>query len=210
MNINTKGAVMKSNKVLAAGLFGAALAVSAPAAFAQARGAAADAGWYVGGSIGQSKTDCSAPPGFSCDDKDTAYKIFGGYQINRNFAAEAGYTDLGKLTASGGGVNVEAKAKAWDLVGVGAFPLSDQFSIYGKLGLYSGEVKVSSNIVGGSGKKTTTDLTYGAGVQYNFTRNLGLRGEWQRYGSAKTPDTAATSEEKNDIDVLSLGVVYKF
>lgn len=200
---------MKSNKVLAAGLFGAAMAVSAPAAFAQAK-SAADTGWYVGGSIGQSTTDCSAPAGFSCDDKDTAYKIFGGYQINRNFAAEAGYTDLGKVTATSGGTNVEVKATAWDLVGVGAFPLSNQFSIYGKLGFYSGELKVSSNLAAGSGKKTTTDLTYGAGVQYNFSRNLGLRGEWQRYGSAKTPATGATTEEKNDIDVLSVGVVWKF
>jgi len=209
MNINMKGAVMKSNKVLAAGLFGAALAVSAPAAFAQAK-SAADTGWYVGGSIGQSKTDCESAPGFSCDDKDTAYKIFGGYQINRNFGAELGYTDLGKVTASGGGLSVESKATAWDLVGVGAFPLSNQFSIYGKLGFYSGEVKVSSNVAGGSGKKTTTDLTYGAGVQYNFMRNLGARLEWQRYASAKQPDTTVTAEDKSDIDVLSLGIVYKF
>jgi hypothetical protein len=41
-------------------------------------------------------------------------------------------------------------------------------------------------------------------------RNLGVRGEWQRYGSIKTPTTGATIEEKNDVDVLSLGIVYKF
>jgi OOP family OmpA-OmpF porin len=207
---NTKGAVMKSNMVLAAGLVGAALAFSAPAAFAQARGAAADTGWYVGGSFGQSTTDCNVPAGFSCDDKDTAWKIFGGYQINRNFAAEAGYSQLGEVTATGGGVNAKAKATAWDLVGVGSYPLSNQFSIYGKLGFYNGEVKVSSNVAGGSGKKTTTDLTYGAGVQYNFSRNLGLRGEWQRYASAKQPATTVTVEDKSDVDVLSIGVVYKF
>jgi len=70
---------------------------------AQARG---DTGWYLGASVGQSKArhvDCA---GFdSCDSKAAAFGILGGYQINRNFAAELGYQDLGKVTFSGPGVS---------------------------------------------------------------------------------------------------------
>ena len=40
-------------------------------------------------------------PGVSCDSKDTAWKFFGGYQFNRNLAAELGYTDLGKIKRVG-------------------------------------------------------------------------------------------------------------
>jgi long-subunit fatty acid transport protein len=44
----------------------------------------------------------------------------------------------------------------------------------------------------------TTELTIGLGVQYDFSTQLALRGQWQRYD---------TSQE---IDVLSIGFVYKF
>jgi len=42
------------------------------------------------------------------------------------------------------------------------------------------------------------ELTYGAGLQYDFTRRIALRDQWQRY------DT----EEK--IDLLSIGVIVQF
>src|SRR3954467_10471470 len=67
---------------------------------------------YVGGSIGQSKFKdaCSGnPPGVSCDDKDTAWRIFGGYQFSPNFAAELGYHDLGEAKASAPGFSATAK-----------------------------------------------------------------------------------------------------
>jgi opacity protein-like surface antigen len=41
-------------------------------------------------------------------------------------------------------------------------------------------------------------VTYGAGVQYDFTRRIAVRGQWQRY------DT----EEK--IDLLSIGAIVRF
>src|SRR2546423_13384566 len=55
---------------------------------------------YIGGSIGQSKfkVDCGG-----CDTKDTAFRLFGGYQINRNIAGEPGYTQLSKLGGTGRG-----------------------------------------------------------------------------------------------------------
>src|SRR5882762_12016655 len=116
----------RDKKVLLAAMLGAAVMAVPAVSMAQARG---ETGWYLGGGIGQSqaKDGCTGVggPGVSCDDKDTAYKIFGGYQVNRNFAAELGYSELGKVKASAPGVNVEFKSTAWDLVGVGAFPLSN-------------------------------------------------------------------------------------
>ncbi|HXJ53238.1 MAG TPA: outer membrane beta-barrel protein [Burkholderiales bacterium] len=190
---------------IAAFLAASGLVVSS-AAMAQAK--AADQGFYAGVSIGQSSSSdaCTgvSGPGVSCDDKDTAFKIFGGYQINRNFGVELGYTDLGKVEAHGGGVTASVESTAFELVGVGKFPINNQFSVYGKLGFYRADSKGRSN-VGVSADETNTDLTYGLGVQYNFTGNLGVRGEWQRYSSVGGGDIG-----DSDVDVLSVGVVYKF
>jgi OOP family OmpA-OmpF porin len=169
---------------------------------------AADRGGYVGGAFGQSSADCEVTAGLSCDDKDTSWKVFGGYQINRNFAVELGYANLGELTISGGGARVTAESTAWDLVGVGIFPINNQFSVYGKLGLYMATVDVSSN-VGGSGDDTTNGVTFGAGVRYNFTRNLGVQAEWQRYGKVEAPSDSALTGD-SDLDVMSVGLIYRF
>src|SRR3989442_4972936 len=105
-------------------LAGAALTgcLAAGAAWSQDRGP------YVGGSLGRSEMkDACKGVSISCDKTDKAWKIFGGYQFNRNLAAELAYTDLGETKASGvhGGVAVDrnVKAKALGLVGVCSMPL---------------------------------------------------------------------------------------
>jgi len=190
---------------LIAGLAAGSFAVMVPAAFAQAP---TTPGWYAGGSLGQSKAKDADCTGFiSCDDKDSAWKIFGGYEINRNFAVELGYTDLGEFTASGpGAARQSIEATAWELVGVGSIPIADRFSLYGKLGGYRAEAEGRTN-VGGilSADETNTGLTFGAGAQYDFTRTVGVRAEWQRYN-----DVGGGNIGESDLDVLSVGVRVKF
>jgi OOP family OmpA-OmpF porin len=192
-------------KVLLAAMLGAAVMAAPAVSMAQARG---ETGWYLGGNIGQSKLKdgCSGlgGSGISCDDKDTAFKILGGYNINRNFAAELGYTDLGKAKASGLGLTDELKATAWELSGVGSYPVANQFSVFGRLGLYFADVKENTNFVGNF-KHTNNDLTYGFGVRYDFSRELGVRGEWQRYSKVGGGDIG-----KSDVDVISVGAVWNF
>ncbi|HJY77769.1 MAG TPA: outer membrane beta-barrel protein [Burkholderiales bacterium] len=187
-------------KVLAAAVV-AAFAAVPTLVMAQAKGGNSDLGFYAGASVGQSSSDCGALSG--CDDKDTAYRIFGGYKFHPNIAVEGGYSPLGSIEGSG----IKAESNAWDVVGVGSWPLGNNFSIFGKLGFYNAEVKLSGNA---SGKKTTTDLTYGVGGQYDFNRNLGLRLEWSRYSGVKAPDVGGTSSGDNDIDVVSLGALWRF
>ena len=52
--------------------------------------------------------------------------------------------------------------------------------------------------VPGSAKNDGNDFTYGVGVAYNFTPNLALRAEWERFKAV------------DDIDLLSVGVAVKF
>ena len=189
------------------------LAASAPALAQQ------QAPWYVGLSIGQAqwKDACNGSP-ISCDDKDTAWRLFGGYMVNRNFGVELGYADLGKATANGtlSGVSVDAslEATAWDLSAIGALPFGNNFSVFGRLGVYRANTKAhATGTLGGlsataSGEDNNNDLTFGVGLTYEFTRNLGLRGEWQRYKDVGGDNTTGT--EKTDIDVLSIGLHYRF
>ena len=189
-------------KVLLAAMLGATVMAAPAVSMAQSRGA--DTGWYAGISLGQSEAKSVDCAGLSCDTKDTAFRILGGYQINRNFAAELGYTDLGKVTASAGGLTDEIKSTAWELSAIGSYPVASQFSVFGRLGVYFADVKENTNFVGNF-KHTNNDLTYGFGVRYDFSRELGVRGEWQRYSKVGGGDIG-----KSDIDVLNVGVIWNF
>ena len=72
---------------------------------------AQDSGWYLGGNVGQSRSRIDTPritsnllgagfstPSLSEHDRDTGYKVFGGYAFNRYFGFEAGYFNLGRFS----------------------------------------------------------------------------------------------------------------
>jgi len=147
----------------------AAMAVSACALAQQP----AATGFYIGAEVGN--TDVGGA------DDDIGFKILGGYQFHRNIAAELGYG----LMYDKSGVEV----KALEAVAVGMFPIANQFSIIGKLGLANIDVNPGDD---------KTELTWGLGVQYDFSRNLGVRALWQRY------------ETDEAIDFLAVGVTWKF
>jgi OmpA-OmpF porin, OOP family len=188
-------------------------AATAFAGSALAQSATQETGAYAGLSIGQSKSKdaCSGGtlPGVStsCDDTDTAWKIFGGYQFMRYLAAEVAYTDFGKVkasaSASGVSASAEVKSNAWELVAVGSYPIGTSgFAPYVKAGFYRGESKASGDV---TGKDTNNDWTAGIGVRYDIMRNFAVRAEWQRYNSV-----GGDNAGKSDIDVLSIGALYKF
>ena len=100
---------MSLKKTGIAALMAAAGLAMSQGALAQSKGQ--DTGWYVGGSIGQAEADGTCPAGFTCDFKDTDWKIFGGYRINRNFAVEAFYADHGEISVRTGGVSVDGASQ---------------------------------------------------------------------------------------------------
>jgi OOP family OmpA-OmpF porin len=172
---------------------------------------AAAQGFYIGGSVGQSDfDDGNAIPDLitsgTVDGTDTGFKIFGGYQFNQNFGLELAWVDLGKASYSGTfqGIPVTGgtvKTYGLNLSAVGTLPLgSSGFSLFGKAGFYSWEAE-ANDTTGGlpfSGTQDGSDLSYGIGASYDFTKNLGIRAEWERFKAV------------DNIDLLSVGVVYKF
>jgi OOP family OmpA-OmpF porin len=184
-----------------------------------------DMGWYLGGSLGNSRGDFEAsnvgiPAGitstsFNDDDSALGYKIFGGYKLNRNFAVEFGYTDLGKFKFKGtttppGTASASVENRGWNIDVVGIVPLQ-HFSLFAKIGLYHNETR--SKFTSDSGppadpKATRTENSYkvGLGVHYDFTPAWGLRAEWERY--LKLGKKGSTGEL--EVDLYSVGAVYRF
>ena len=177
---------MKGIKALltATGL-AAALAMAGPAA----------AQLYLGATVGQAEFKEGCLGTGECDEKDTAWRILGGFQFSKFFAAEIGYYDFGEASSG----NLKLEAEAFELVAVGSFPLTDRFSVYGKIGGYQGKLE------GAGFDEDSTDLTYGIGARWDFTKRLGVRGEWQRYESLGGGNLIET-----DVDVLSIGLIFSF
>jgi len=184
---------------------------------------------YVVGSIGQSKVkdfnknaldaDLAADFGAvsSSDDRsDTAYKLQLGYQINKNFAVEGGYVDLGKVTyaatVTGGTLNVDVKSSGWNLAAVGILPLNEQFSLFGKLGAIHATTKLGAQgtgVVSGwaePGKESGWSANYGLGASYNINKQVAIRAEYERFDSLGGDNVGG----KSDVDLFSVGVAYKF
>ncbi len=206
MKTNTKKSLIVTGLVLAAGSLMPHIAL------------AQDMGFYLGASAGQSKAKdaCSDLGGVgftgSCDDKDTGWKLFAGYQFHKHFAVEGAYVDLGKFnavgTASGLPVSANADAKTWQLVGVGMLPLANNFSLFGKAGVHRWDLDVRGRAGGATATASDdgTDFTFGIGAGYDFTKNLGLRVEWERFRDVGEQNTTG----KSHVDLLSVGLRYRF
>lgn len=191
---------------------------------------AADTGGYIGVSVGTSKADIDqgeldrslASLGVggttTIDDKDTAFKIYGGYQFNRNFAIEGGYTNLGKFTSntiitSGGSGTLSGEWKAWslDFTAVGILPLGESASLFGRAGVSAWSLNTDFRASGPGGVSTFSESSSGVsgllaiGGAYNFTPQFGLRAEFERHFSVGNDDTG-----KSDIDLITVGLVYRF
>jgi OOP family OmpA-OmpF porin len=190
-------------------LFALAILAAPAAAWGQERGA------YVGGAIGQAgyRGTChGAPAGTTCDNNDTASRIFGGYQFTPRFAIELGYHDLGTAVAHGGGpagVTERADITAFDFTFVGMLPVGNRFSLLARLGFYRGEMQAAPPPAGMAARgwetKYTNDITYAFGGRYAFTEDAEFRLEYQHFGHLGTGSTPAL-----DIHLFSLGAVYRF
>jgi len=204
------------------------LGLLALAATASPFAVAADSGWYGGINIGQSdaKIDDAritsnllgagfATASINDDDRDTGFKIFAGYKLNRNFALEGGYFDLGRFsftatTVPAGTLSGNIKLQGFNIDTVGILPITEKFSAFGRAGLNFADAK---DTFSGSGavtvlnrnpSKSDTNPKFGLGLQYDFNASVGVRAEAERY---RIKDAVGN---KGDVDLMSLGLVYRF
>ncbi len=180
-----------------AGIAAAAMLLAVPLA-GQAQ-VADEKGFYVGGSVGQVEAEGSCPAGFSCDFKDTGWKFFAGYRVNRHLAVEGSYMKLGEFRASSGGVSATVEGESWGVAAMGLLPVGSSFTLFAKAGVAQTEAEARAVGPGGSafGRGDQTELHYGFGAMYDITRNFSVRGEWERL-------------DDSEVDMISIGVQYRF
>jgi opacity protein-like surface antigen len=158
---------------------------------------------YIGASAGESKfrTDCASTNVFACDKRDTAWKIYAGGKVNEWLGAELGYTDFGKIRASGG----DTKAWAVPLSLLAGVPLGDRFNVFGKIGGLYGrtDVDASPSTLVDRGHKNGWGWTWGGGATFKVAQNLDVRVDWDRY---KLDFIGG----RRDVDMLSGGVQFRF
>ncbi|NDP49373.1 MAG: outer membrane beta-barrel protein [Sulfuriferula multivorans] len=192
---------MKTMHLMAAMVSALALSTSASAGFFDLTLAP-----YVGAGIGKSQADITCPTATSCDDKDTGYKIYGGLEVNEFMSMEFGYVDLGKTTYSGAKTG-KRDTRGMSVQLVGTYALSPKFTLLGKGGFGILHTEVDGTVVA-SNSEADTDLEWSLGVggQYNFTKNVGMRVEWERYFNVGD----ATTTGEADVDLITAGVIFKF
>jgi len=150
--------------------------------------------------------------GVASDANDAAYKLFGGYQFNRNIAVELGYFDLGHTTYSATGplgmLNSDTRVDGFNLDLVGTLPVSDTFSVLGRVGVAAGRTQAHVTGPGATGPtdvtKRQTNAKVGLGLQWEMNRSFWLRGEVERY----RVNNAMGS--RNNADVYTVSLVIPF
>lgn len=102
---------------------------------------------------------------------------------------------------------------------VGTVPLSDQFALLGRLGVIYSTMKTTATTNNAAltaalvargfdftREHSEWNARAGVGAQFNFSKSLGVRLEWERTNAVG--DKNKTGE--GDVDFLSLGLQVKF
>lgn len=232
----------------------ALLAIAIPSLYGGGDAYAAERSpWYIGAGVGRSSFSVNAsqlqsavspplPDGgiflgtreVTLDSDATNFKVYGGFQINRYFGVEAGYTDFGKVKFEVrdipppcfasfcptviffGPTTGEISAEGWNLSAVGTLPLTERFELSGRLGAFRSRVKLRASreqfIVDPVSSIENTNTVhrtrplFGAEIRYRITPEFSFTLGWERI------DNLGSAEKTGDIDVKfwSLGVRYDF
>jgi len=151
----------------------------------------------------------------SQDNKANGYKVLLGFPIDPNWAVEAGYFDLGRLGFAATRPVADSLAGSLRIKGlnldlVGTLPLTDRWSLMGRVGATYAETKNSFTAGGSvsvldpSPHKRQANYKYGIGTQFAFTPEVTLRLEGERY---RVNDAMG---HRADVDLVTLGLVYRF
>lgn len=159
---------------------------------------------HAGASIGQSKLDNGCFGSFACDDKDQAFRLYGGGRFNNALGLEVGLMNMGKFDRGGG------RTDGWglDLALVAGVPIGANSAIFGKIGAIYARTEVDGSDAARAqgfrtGKERGWGGRYGIGGQLGLTPQWALRADWDRY---RMPLIGG----KEDVDTLMLGVQYTF
>ena len=160
------------------------------------------------------------------DEEDSGFKFFGGFQFNKFVGVEIAYVDFGEAELRGNNgdtfvvdgvtyqftasnASIDAEATAFVIETVLSLPLGDvsgndflnYLTPFLKVGVHFWDIEYSisaSNLTTTTADDDGTDLVFGAGIDFNLFKNVGLRAEWERFMF------------DDEIDLFSGSIVTKF
>lgn len=187
-----------------AAAFAALLALATGAAQAQ------PVSWYLGADIVQLTTDIDdktgVPPIVTGSAKATTLRLKGGAHLLNWLDAEVHWIIPSSETYSTAGTTNKAETNVLALL---AKPKArfGQLGVYGLLGIASTSTELSGVVVG---DESATDLAYGLGLEYAFTRNLAGTIDYTRYSKKNFPVGGLSGGLDVDVSALGVGIAYTF
>jgi len=183
---------------------------------APAAAVASDTGIYLGlaggwGLTNWKNADGNGGVGKVGSDNGFVGRVFAGYNINRYFAIEAGYSYFFNKVSTDANTSLgidKIKTQAIDAYFKGSLPVVENFDLYAKLGagyLMTQRNPNANNFRGGN--NNNINVAFGAGADYSITPNVIANIEWTRIaGYAKY-----TSDKYiPNTDAFMVGLRYKF
>jgi len=165
---------------------------------------AQDGGFYLGGSVGSSfinqtlseTVDGIGINDFKIDQSNFAYKIFGGFRLNKFLALEGGYRNTGKAEDTFEGIPITSKTKGWDVEAVGVLDLEVIFA-FAKAGAFFWNTENGLGEEINKVNKTGFLWGVGAGVKLG---GISIRAEWESLGT----------DNPESLSMLTAGVTFGF
>jgi hypothetical protein len=170
-------------------------------------------GYYFVAAVGQTYSNLCPSANksqYGCSNTGDAGEFAGGYTINPSLGVEISYKILGTIAAydgnsngSDGAATSYTKAGAFAATAVGNYEIYKNLSLIGKLGL--ADIMITQPSQAGTHTATNTNVFYGLGIQYDFTKSVAGRAIWENLGSVGNADTG-----ESRMSMLSAGLVFKF
>jgi len=184
---------------------------------------AADSGFYAGAGIGYGKININSDKidnnfnSYTSSEElpleirnsdvgqgATPYSLTVGYKWMPYFATELSYIDLGNADYTGkvyntvldenvGKIKGTWNAKGWPVSVLGIWPIDESWSVFGRVGVFIGDVKLKAKAVYDGGElvcgfdscakgnesQSSTEFIGGVGTDFNFMDTWTARLEWQ-------------------------------
>lgn len=174
--------------------------VSLPAA---AIAASDDRSLYFGLGVGEANVDLDVDLGVR-DDTSDAWRVYGGYELNRYLGVELGYLKMddleGQTPSIEGPVRTRFDLDGWTLGGVGQWAFAPRWVAQAHLGLlfWDADARIDSPLGVERIGDTGTDPYYGLSLGRELGRSWQLLGQWTRYET-----------DGSDFDFVNLAVTWR-
>jgi OOP family OmpA-OmpF porin len=165
---------------------------------------------YVGAGVVAGQYDYNVPNATSADNHSgtqAAGKVFAGYNFDKTWAVEAGYTDFGdknySYTSNGSTGSIHTDSSAFYVAGKATMLVNERVSVFGKLGAIENRDKISgSGLSAGSRDDNKTNLYAAVGAEYAINQKVSLLAEYEHTGKS--------ANQGRESGAVSLGARYTF